>query len=205
MSKRIYIAGGMRGIPLFNFPAFDEAAARGRALGYFVISPAEMDREKGFDETRGTLDGFDIRDAISRDVAAILDCTAIALLPGWRNSIGATTELAVAKWAGLEVLDATTFLPFDETAVQEAQRICYGDRNQDYGHPFDECERIAKFWSIILGVEVKTVSVPLCMVALKISREMFKDKFDNWVDICGYAECGHRVVTEAARRATHSR
>lgn len=47
---RIYIAGPMRGYPNFNFPAFDEAAARGRALGHEIISPAEIDREKSVKE-----------------------------------------------------------------------------------------------------------------------------------------------------------
>jgi hypothetical protein len=44
---RVYIAGPMRGIPEFNFPAFD-AAARGRAMGLEIISPAELDRAHGF-------------------------------------------------------------------------------------------------------------------------------------------------------------
>ena len=34
--KRIYIAGPMTGLPDFNYPAFNAAAARMRALGFEV-------------------------------------------------------------------------------------------------------------------------------------------------------------------------
>jgi len=110
---KIYIAGPMRGYAQFNFPAFDEASARGRALGHRIVSPAEMDREADFDEKQTA----EITPAMSRafakrDTAAILECDAIALLPGWERSTGAKAELALAKWIGIEVLDARTFRAF---------------------------------------------------------------------------------------------
>lgn len=37
------------------------------------------------------------------DIAALLDCDAIYLLPGWRRSKGAAVELAVATACGMEV------------------------------------------------------------------------------------------------------
>ena len=37
-----YICGPMRGIPQFNFPAFDEAAELARAQGLIIINPAEI-------------------------------------------------------------------------------------------------------------------------------------------------------------------
>ena len=39
---------------------------------------------------------------IKRDVEALLECDAIYMLPGWKNSKGAVAEVAVADWLGLE-------------------------------------------------------------------------------------------------------
>lgn len=39
--KRIYIAGPMSGLPEFNYPAFNRAAAVLRAQGHHVENPAE--------------------------------------------------------------------------------------------------------------------------------------------------------------------
>jgi hypothetical protein len=114
----------MRNIPLFNFPAFDAASALGRSLGWEVISPAEMDRASGFHETTpATFDPAGIRQFIRRDVNVLVEVLrgengdAIALLPGWEKSTGARSELALALWAKLEVLDARTFLPLDAKLV----------------------------------------------------------------------------------------
>lgn len=119
--RTVYVAGPMRGYDKFNFPAFDEAAARFRAAGWHVLSPAEMDREIGFDEHRNSLDGFDLHAAIDRDLAAIrsLNATngdAIAVLPGWHKSKGARAERALGEWLGLQILDAVTMTPATEVA-----------------------------------------------------------------------------------------
>lgn len=46
MSKVLYVAGPMTGIPHFNFPLFDAVSAALRDQGYTIISPAETDHEK---------------------------------------------------------------------------------------------------------------------------------------------------------------
>ena len=88
-----YIAGPMRGIDQFNFPAFDEAAANLRSIGWTVFSPAEHDRESGFDETRNTLEGFDIKQAFQWDCNRVCEADFIVLLPGWEKSQGVAAEL----------------------------------------------------------------------------------------------------------------
>lgn len=97
---RIYIGGPMRGYPDFNFPAFDEAAGRLREAGHVVSNPAEVDRDLGFDETKNDLSEFNVEEAMHRDFKAILDCEAIVLLPGWRESVGARSEAFVAETTG---------------------------------------------------------------------------------------------------------
>ena len=109
---KIYIAGPMRGKKWFNFPDFDWAKECLMRAGWEVISPADLDREIGFDVKSLPPDtdwsdvsklGFDLRAAIQRDVAAIRQCDAIFMLHGWSESRGAKAEKAVAEWLGLMV------------------------------------------------------------------------------------------------------
>jgi hypothetical protein len=106
----------MRGYPLYNFPAFDTAAALGRRLGYTVISPAEMDRAVGFDETTppSLLTPAFLDEAIRRDINAILNLSpgdGLALLPGWERSRGCAAEVALARWRNLNILCAVHWKP----------------------------------------------------------------------------------------------
>lgn len=114
---KIYVAGPMRGIPEFNFPAFHRAAAELRAAGHYVFNPAERDNEqhgkdisKGNatgDETQAAAEhGFNLREALSEDLAWVcLEADAIALLPGWERSKGAAAERATAVALGLEIIE----------------------------------------------------------------------------------------------------
>jgi hypothetical protein len=75
-----------------------------------------------------------------------------------------------------------------ESILEEAQRIVHGDRGENYGHPFEDFSRTAKIWSAILGITVEPEQVALCMVGVKISREVNRPKRDNIVDGAGYFE-----------------
>lgn len=101
---RVYLAGPMTGLPLFNFPAFDEAEARLRALGYDVINPAQLDRDVGFDPATTVVSKEFLRDALRRDLSALCDADAIAMLPGWERSGGARVEWTLATHLGLYVV-----------------------------------------------------------------------------------------------------
>jgi hypothetical protein len=114
--KKIYLAGPMRGIPEFNFPAFYAATARLREQGHYVFSPAERDNARhGKDISKGNATGdetlaaqqhgFNLREALGDDLAFICaEADAIALLPGWDRSKGARAEYATAVALGLEVI-----------------------------------------------------------------------------------------------------
>lgn len=110
MREKLYLAGPMRGLPHFNFPAFNRAAARLRAQGYYVFNPAEADINRGEEvalnadgDMQRALDaGFNLRDALMEDVTFIIrEADAIALLPGWHFSSGASAEYYLAKALGL--------------------------------------------------------------------------------------------------------
>jgi hypothetical protein len=119
---KVYIAGRMRGIPFYNFPAFDAARDALQARGHTVISPADLDREHGFDamtlppdyDWNRIPEGFDLSACIRRDVDAVLRCDAVVFLPGdWTASVGCKSEFAVARWAQKPVYQ----LAFDLTKM----------------------------------------------------------------------------------------
>lgn len=100
---RVYLAGPMTGIPEYNFPAFDAAAKRLRALGHEVFSPADNDRKRfgGLDGVENAVKGRGMdyvkRRCMADDVDYIMwHAEAIALLPGWEHSTGVAAELALA-------------------------------------------------------------------------------------------------------------
>ena len=97
MTSFDYLAGPMRGIDQFNFPMFDSVARFLRFAGRTVVSPAEHDRAMGFDETKNSLDGFDMKEAILWDLEQVANCERIVLLPGWEQSSGVKVELALAE------------------------------------------------------------------------------------------------------------
>lgn len=114
---KVYLAGPMRGMPEFNFPAFHKAAATLRALGHEVFNPAEQDNLRhGTNISKGNATGdaklayaqhgLTIRDALGIDLAWICaEADAVALLPGWQNSKGATAERATAIALGLVIAE----------------------------------------------------------------------------------------------------
>ncbi len=86
---------------------------------------------------------------------------------------------------------------------QEADQIAGqgGERMRDYGHPLDNHARIAAGWSVLLGTTVTPSQAALCIMWLKLAREMNTYKRDNMVDLCGYAKCYEMIKDEEAKRA----
>lgn len=97
---RVYIAGPMSSLPALNFPAFHAEAARLRALGYTVVNPAEIN----IDPAAGWLA------CMRADIKELVDCDAVATLPGWAKSKGASLEVGLAHGLGLQVVDAAALV-----------------------------------------------------------------------------------------------
>jgi len=83
---KYYLAGPMTGLPDDNFPAFAEAAARLRDLGYVIHSPAED----------GRVEGWGWNDYMRRGLTALLTCQGIIMLPNSGSSRGACLEKRLA-------------------------------------------------------------------------------------------------------------
>lgn len=108
-SGTYYLAGPMRGIPEYNFPAFRNAAFKLRNTGLTIISPAEMDEQVGFNAETDGWSSDDAADAVVRDVKAIANADGIILLPGWEQSKGSWQEIITANYLGKQILT------YDET------------------------------------------------------------------------------------------
>lgn len=80
-----------------------------------------------------------------------------------------------------------------ESPLFRASDLVHGERGADYGHPYEDFSRTALMWSAILGINVVPADVAMCMIAVKLSREVNRPKYDNLVDIAGYAETLHMV------------
>lgn len=89
----IYIAGPMSGLPELNHPAFNAAAQELRDIGFDVVNPVDICKDKSAKWS----------DCMRADIAALVECDSIVLLPGWENSRGAQLELSIAKALGMPV------------------------------------------------------------------------------------------------------
>jgi Domain of unknown function (DUF4406) len=92
-AHRVYIAGPMTGYAELNFPAFRNEAATLRAAGLEVINPAEINIDPGA--------GWSA--CMRADIAQLVTCDRIHLLPGWSNSRGASLEHHIGRALGLLV------------------------------------------------------------------------------------------------------
>lgn len=183
--RRAYLSGPMTGIAGFNYAAFNERAHALRKLGYIVLNPAE--------NFGGATEHPDGRKAfMRRDIEHVLSVDAVAVLPGWQASKGATLEVAVARELDLPILDARTMLPESETVLEEAARLVGGHRGSAYGHPADDFARTAALWTALLGdrltAPLSADDVPALMRMVKESRLRQSPRHrDSLTDIAGYA------------------
>ncbi len=101
---KLYLAGGMTGIALHNFPAFDAARDRLVALGHEVVSPADIDRAHGIDGSLPLYDMDALVPVLREELLAIFDVDALYMLAGWERSRGAKVEHALAELLGKRIV-----------------------------------------------------------------------------------------------------
>lgn len=78
-----------------------------------------------------------------------------------------------------------------DKVLENAKQLVNKDRAEVYGDSKTNHDRIAKLWSVILGEEINSQQVIMCMTALKLARLIeTPDHTDTWTDICGYGALG---------------
>lgn len=85
----------------------------------------------------------------------------------------------------------------------DAANLIVGERNEDYGDPYDDFSMTADLWHAYLmrtrdarkGFVIFPHDVAVMMALLKISRLSWTpQKRDHWLDIAGYVGCGWDCV-----------
>lgn len=220
--SRIYLAGPMTGIPGFNFDEFDRVAAYlRRETGAAVFNPADNEnRETGL--SRSVYMALDFSALLLADRIVFLEgwrrsqgAVAEAVVARelgleaveveWHEP-GAFDERLLERVVVLDeetltiadpdgdLLDAAEPVLLPDEIAAEAIRLVYGDRHGDYGHPADDYGRTAALWSALLGVDISPREAALCMVLVKLSREMHSPKVDNMIDAHGYLLVADRIL-----------
>ena len=73
-----------------------------------------------------------------------------------------------------------------EEILQQAINLTMGDRNEQNGDPKENHQRIARIWSVVLGIEVEPYQVALCMAGLKLARLAYNPLDDSFIDGAAY-------------------
>ncbi len=102
ISMIIYVAGPMRGFAEENRPAFE--AAKKQLLEEYepllnnvrVIIPHDILPKYKIGQMPMSM-------YIRSDIEVVLNSNLVFMLKAWENSVGASAEHAVAKWAGVDI------------------------------------------------------------------------------------------------------
>lgn len=87
----------------------------------------------------------------------------------------------------------------DSYVLHGAFKATRGDRQDVYGHPADDFNRIATMWTAIKGIQFTAEEVAAFQIAVKLSRLAHSPGHaDSMLDIAGYADCMYRCVDSDA-------
>lgn len=107
---RLYVSGPITGLADLNKPAFEEATEKLRAAGHVVLNPhvvcTLLEQHDCLQPCTPSEMLLPWADYLRADLVAMLQSAdALAMLPGWPDSRGATLEFQVATSLGWEVKD----------------------------------------------------------------------------------------------------
>ena len=191
----VYISGPITGIAAGNFGAFIDMSRRLKTFGYKPINPHDIGK------TAKSIGDMDWSDFMRIDIARLLECKAIVMLCGWRDSKGAMLEYTIAKALGMPAFDGDLNEITEMGLLEEAKFLVDGDRGSTYGTPADDFGRTAAMWSALKGITFSPEDVARFLICVKLSRLSNGYKRDSWVDIAGYAYAGHKAIEQGPSHA----
>lgn len=143
MIMRVYLCGPMTGLPEFNYPAFHAAAARLRAKGYEVLSPAEY-QQRAYKGTPRPANDTPWRVWLKRGLRFMLKCDAVFVLDGWEKSRGASLEVQIARELEMPVYPlGEAWVSNRRAEILAGQRIGSTQPNHDFRITTEESHRPA--------------------------------------------------------------
>ena len=81
--------------------------------------------------------------------------------------------------------------------LNEAIELTGGDRNADYGDPYDTHKLIADIAALITGKELTAYDIVMVQVATKLARmKVSRTKRDHYVDLMAYAGIAYECLRE---------
>ena len=101
MHQSIYVIGPERESSDLKQSRYDGVQTLLHSFNVALHTPCGSQRIAGLEPGEDNV--VEIRKEFARDLDALLSCDAVALLPDWSSSRGATAEYTVAKAAGLPV------------------------------------------------------------------------------------------------------
>ncbi len=208
MNMKIYLAGPVSGIKNDNREEFVRVKAILEDDGGKTTTPFCLPISKPKDTDKQDVWNYYMRHCLNHVLSG--DVEMVVLLEDWQTSKGASSEAYVAQKANIPVKefhersDGTYYLSDigegeeTEDILLEANSLVNGDRNNSYGHPYFDYMKTAAFWSIVLKDKLKEdltqEDAIMCMMMMKVSREMNKHKKDNLTDLAGYAQCLQKTI-----------
>jgi Domain of unknown function (DUF4406) len=115
---RVYVSGPMTGQPDLNRPLFARVAGAWRQRGVDVVNPHDIDFDALWATLRpGTTFPGRWRDYMLVDLAVLLTCDRVVLLPGWERSPGAWLEYQTARALGFTI---EAWTAADDAAIRMA-------------------------------------------------------------------------------------
>ena len=108
--RKVYIAGPMTGLPDLNRPAFSAAAEYLEGLGAKVMNPAILP------------DGWEHHQYMRIAIPMMMECEAVAFLPGWQDSKGARVEFTRSRAFALVQVALDLGTPVDGLPVVRSHR-----------------------------------------------------------------------------------
>ena len=95
--KKIYISGKITGMETLAEKLFSTAEQELKERGFDPVNPFKLNHEH--DKSWNSY--------MKEDIKALCDCDVIFMLTNWRESPGATIELKIANYLGMEVMHDT--------------------------------------------------------------------------------------------------